>query len=260
MNYALACVLVFSAAYLLNIFYITVLYHRGLAHGAVKLHPLVRKWVIWTGNWVTGIDPKAWACMHRLHHKYSDTEQDPHSPIYQGVFGVMLGQLRSYEKALVGLQLRAGNYTNMVRDLDFSVNWLNRKKLWWMPYAIHFGIALFLGFYFHAALLGAAYWLGMMSHPIQGWMVNSFAHKYGYQNFDNSDQSQNNALVALLTMGEGYQNNHHKHPTSAKFSVRWFEFDGGYVMCRIARSFRLLEIRGESDQDALGEHFLGNAV
>src|SRR5262252_6756655 len=71
----------FLAAYLLNIFYITVLYHRGLTHGAVRLRPFTRNLLIHTGNWVTGLDPKGWACMHRLHHMHSDTALDPHRPV-----------------------------------------------------------------------------------------------------------------------------------------------------------------------------------
>jgi stearoyl-CoA desaturase (delta-9 desaturase) len=241
-TYYLICLTVFLSAYLINLFYISVLYHRGLTHGAVRLRPWMRTWVIHTGNWVTGLDPKAWACMHRLHHQHSDTELDPHSPMNFGIFGVMLGQLRSYERVLVGLHLKKEQYLSISKDLDFQVNWLNRKKLWYLPYVLHAALALSLGFGFHAWLLGGAYWFGMMSHPIQGWMVNSFAHKYGYQNFENGDHSRNNALVAWLVFGEGYQNNHHAQPASPKFSVRWFEFDAGYVMCRVAKRLAMLDI------------------
>jgi len=224
MGYYWICLIVFLAAYLLNVFYISVLYHRGLTHGAVRLRPWMRNWVILTGNWVTGLDPKSWACMHRLHHRHSDSEKDPHSPWNFGVFGVMLGQL-----------LGSSPVTQL------PVNWLNRNKLWYLPYLFHASVALCLGFACHAWILGGAYWLGMMSHPVQGWMVNSFAHKYGYRNFDTDDQSRNNTLVAWLVFGEGYQNNHHAYPSSAKFSMRRFEFDGGYALCRIARFFAMIE-------------------
>src|SRR4051812_5843341 len=100
MNTFFIATAIFLTAYLLNIFYITVLYHRGLAHHSVELSRFGKLLATKTGVWVTGIDPKAWVCMHRFHHMYSDTEKDPHSPVHQGVFGVALGQLRSYEKAL----------------------------------------------------------------------------------------------------------------------------------------------------------------
>ena len=66
------CGSVFLAALFVNALYITVFYHRGLAHGAVRLHPHMRRFVAATGVWVTGVDPKSWCCMHRLHHKHAD--------------------------------------------------------------------------------------------------------------------------------------------------------------------------------------------
>ena len=242
MNMILWSLIAFLAGYFLNIFYITVLYHRGLAHGSVVLNPWMRKWAVATGSWVTGVDPKAWACMHRLHHRHSDTKEDPHSPSNEGVFGVMLGQLHSYERIMVGLIKKYPEFTEVVKDLNFPVNWVNRKKIWWLPYLVHVMIAFALGTAFHSGLLGAAYWLGIMSHPFQGWLVNAFAHRYGYRNHSTDDQSVNNTWVAWLVMGEGYQNNHHARPDSAQFSERWFEFDGGYWMCLLAAQMRLLKI------------------
>ena len=172
---------VFGAAYLVNVFYITVLYHRGLAHQSVELGPLAMKLVAKTGNWMTGIDPKAWAAMHRMHHRFSDTEQDPHSPLFQGVFGVALGQLKSYETVLIKLLKKDPTVTLTVSDIPFDVSTLNQKKLWMLPYVLQVAIGVGLGLAFGSVLVGAAYFLGIMSHPIQGWMVNSLAHKYGYR-------------------------------------------------------------------------------
>ena len=235
--------ILFFVGYLLNIFYITVLYHRGLAHGAVQLHPFTKKLVQITGVWITGIDPKAWACMHRLHHTHSDSPLDPHSPWNDGFFGVFRGQLKSYEKALRKLSRQDEEYVKLVPDLDFPVSWVNRKGVWWIPYALHIALAVAIACVFHAWILGLAYFLGIMSHPLQGWMVNSFAHRFGYQNYQNGDQSRNNTLVAWLVMGEGFQNNHHAFPLSAKFSKKWFEVDGGYALCWIAAQLNLLKIR-----------------
>lgn len=238
-------VIIFLAAYVINMLYITVFYHRGLTHSAIQLKPQIRKWVALTGSWVTGIDPKAWACMHRLHHLHSDTELDPHSPWNQGIFGVMLGQLKSYERALVGLARNHVQYTEVVKDLDFPISWANRNRLWTLPYLLHVAIAILLGFAFHTPYIGLAYWLGIMSHPFEGFIVNSFAHRFGYRNHENADQSRNNTLVAWLTMGEGYQNNHHAHPAQAKFSERWFEVDTGYGLVLFAKFVGLLSLEPE---------------
>lgn len=232
---------IFLAGYLLNMFYITVFYHRGLTHSALKLGPGIRRWIAWSGIWVTGLDPKAWVCMHRLHHLHSDTAEDPHSPWNAGVFGVLYAQLVSYEKTIVGLFKNQEPYVSTVKDLNFPVSWIIRKKLWWVPYTVTLGLAVVLGFVFQSLGIGIAYYLGMMSHPIQGWLVNALAHRYGYRNFDTPDQSKNNSLVAWFVFGEGYQNNHHATPESAKFSKRWFEVDFGYVMCVFARIFGLVK-------------------
>lgn len=246
MTYWILCAVVFFAAYLINILYVTVFYHRALTHSAVKLSPGVQKFVVWSGNWVTGLDPKGWTCMHRLHHQYSDTPKDPHSPVQAGIFAVLLIQLRSYQRTLLGLIAGKPYYADVVKDLEFPVNWLNRKGLWLLPYLLHAGVALVIGFAFHAWLLGACYWLGMMSHPVQGWMVNALAHHFGYRNFETPDNSRNNTMVSWLVFGEGYQNNHHYYPQSARFSVKWFEVDTGYLLCRGLQMLGVLTVNKNS--------------
>lgn len=248
--YWFICILVFLAGYLINSFYVTVLYHRGLAHGAVKLKPWLTKFVVFSGNWITGLDPKAWACMHRRHHLYSDTEEDPHSPVFQGVFPLLYGQLKSYKKTLRGLITNQKSYTSFVTDLDFPVNFLNRQGLWYVPYFIHALIAAVMAVGLGHWLLGVAYWLGIMSHPVQGWMVNALAHRFGYRNFATADNSRNNYLVALLVWGEGYQNNHHHDPMAAKFASKWWEIDMGYHLCKIGKWMGILEFRPKKLQAA----------
>ncbi|MCB0404735.1 MAG: acyl-CoA desaturase [Bdellovibrionales bacterium] len=230
MDYLLLCVLGLLGSYGLNILYVSVFYHRALTHRAVTIQPWLRKIVLETGNWVTGIDPKGWVCMHRLHHKYSDTNRDPHSPLTSGIWRVLPMQLHSYKRALRGLVVGDRKYTSMVPDLDFPVSWLNRRKVWYLPYVLHAFLAICVGVFFQAWLLAACYWLGMMSHPVQGWMVNALSHRYGYRNFATDDHSKNNLMVAWLVFGEGFQNNHHHNPTAANFAVKWWEIDLGYAL------------------------------
>ncbi len=229
--YLLLCLVVFLATYLLNALTITIGYHRGLAHGALELHPLLRRYVIVWGNWVTGLDPKAWSVMHRMHHAYSDTPDDPHSPVNVGIFGILLEQLRSYEDTIRGLARGDERYTRHAHGLDFELSWLNRKRLWWLPYVLHALVALLIAVPFGAWLLGVAWFLGMMSHPFQGGTVNALGHAIGGRNFDTPDQSTNNLFAALFILGEGYQNNHHMFPISAKFSYRPWEVDLGFGFC-----------------------------
>jgi stearoyl-CoA desaturase (delta-9 desaturase) len=232
---------VFLVAYLLNVLTITVGYHRAFAHKSVELHPVLQKLVIHGGNWLTGLDLKGWVVMHRMHHAYSDTPDDPHSPVNVGILGVGMEQLRSYKRVLVGLLKEDPRYTRYARDLDFPVNVLIRSRRWWLPYVVHAAIGLALAFGVHW-LLGSAYFLGMMSHPMQGGMVNSLGHAVGGRNFDTPDNSRNNHLAAWLIFGEGFQNNHHQYPGSASFSYRKHEIDLGYATCVLLEKLGLAEI------------------
>jgi len=244
--YILACLGVFLAAYLVNAIMITIFYHRGLAHRAVTLRPWARALAIHGGIWCTGLDPKGWACMHRRHHAHSDTERDPHSPVHLGMWGVLFGQLRSYERTLVGLVRGEKAYTRQVEDLDFPVHWLNRKRIWFLPYVVHAAIALAIAVPTGMWLLAAAYYVGIMSHPVEGWIVNTLGHAVGGRNFDTDDNSRNNHFAAWLIFGEGFQNNHHRYATSAKFSYQWWELDIGYGFCQLLEKLGALEIRRET--------------
>ena len=243
--YLFVCGVVFLAAYLLNVLTITVGYHRGLAHKALTLHPTLKKLVIIGGNWLTGIDPKGWVVMHRMHHEHSDGPMDPHSPLNEGFFGIGLAQLRGYKKVMVGLLKQKPEYLKYAKDLDFELNALNRTRVWYLPYLLHLFVALTLAVTV-GWLLGLAYFAGMMSHPVQGAIVNSFGHAMGSRNFELDDNSRNNHFAAWLIMGEGFQNNHHRYPASASFSYLRSEIDLGYVACRALEAVGLLKIKREA--------------
>jgi stearoyl-CoA desaturase (Delta-9 desaturase) len=231
MLYGLLCIGVFLTFYTINMIYTSVFYHRAMTHRALTLRRSVRRFVVATGIWVTGIDPKTWVCMHRMHHRFSDTKEDPHSPVHRGFFRLILVQLKSYGKTMEGLLRGDRRYTDQVRDLDFKVSWLHRHGVWFLPHLSQTLIAIAIGFAFNAWLVAFCFWLGLMSHPIQGWLVNAFGHQIGYRNYATHDNSKNNWWVSLIVMGEGLQNNHHRHPTSAHFAYKWYEVDFGYFLC-----------------------------
>jgi stearoyl-CoA desaturase (delta-9 desaturase) len=236
------CIAVFLVAYVINTATISVFYHRGFAHRAIVMKPWLERFVARAGNWLTGLDPKGWVCMHRLHHAHSDEPKDPHSPVQAGFFRLIHTQLRSYTKILIGLHRKQDPYHSVVSDLDFDISWLNKKRLWWLPYATHLAIGVALGAFGGWWLLGAAYFFGIMSHPLEGWAVNAFGHALGGRNFETPDNSRNNNVVAWLILGEGYQNNHHRYPSSAKFSYRWWEVDLGYALCRMLDALGMVTI------------------
>lgn len=245
MEYYILCAAIFVTAYAVNLIYVSVFYHRGLTHSAVTLKPWLRSFVVKSGPWVMGIDAKTWCTMHRLHHDHSDSSEDPHSPLNSSIPRVIIEQLKSYERIMRGLIAGKKQYTKVSPDLDFRVHWIYRKQMWWLPYAIQLAISVALGFAFGGVLIGVAFYLGITTHPIQGWLVNSLGHSMGYETFNNEDNSKNNNFVAWTVMGEGYQNNHHKHPRSAKFSYKWFEFDYGFTVCQAMEKLGMLKIDKE---------------
>jgi stearoyl-CoA desaturase (delta-9 desaturase) len=199
-----------------------------------------------------------------MHHEHSDTPEDPHSPVNVGIIGIGLEQLRSYERVLRGLGREDEKYTQHAYGLDFELNWVNRNRLWYMPYVVHAALGIALGASV-GWLLGVCYFSGMMSHPFQGGMVNALGHAMGGRNFDTDDNSRNNLLAAWLIVGEGLQNNHHQYPRSAKFSYRWWEPDAGFGMCRLAEKLGLLAIDYEQlipkpTTDTLGASSLGGVL
>jgi stearoyl-CoA desaturase (Delta-9 desaturase) len=234
---------VFITTWTFSLVYTSVFYHRSLAHNAISLRPRFRRWVLASGNWVTGIDPVGWVAMHRLHHLNADKSGDPHSPANVGVFGVPVAQLNSYKRVLARLARGHRSTTAVVADLNADISWLNRRGLWWLPYLAHALIALVLGLVTGLWFVVLCYWAGLMAHPVQGWAVNAAGHRYGRRNYDTPDNSRNNLTVALFVMGEGLHNNHHAHPSSASFSTRLGEPDLGYQIARLLGTLRLLEIR-----------------
>ncbi len=242
MNLILASLILFMIGYVLNMFYISVLYHRGLAHKSIIMGKRMYAFLGLTGAWMTGLDPKTWACMHRLHHMHADTPEDPHSPTQLGLMGVWIGQYKSYLKIEEGLSRNDKHYSSLVADIAFDISFCHRYKLTWLPYLLHFLIAVVISYSFSSSIPGIAYFVGIMGHPIQGWMVNALAHKYGSRNFETNDDSTNNTLVGIFVFGEGYQNNHHQFPKSAKFSVKWNEIDTGYLFCLLGEKLGFFQI------------------
>jgi hypothetical protein len=131
----LLAVIVLFASWTLSLTYITVFYHRGLAHRSLTFRTGPERVLLLTGNWVTGTDAVGWVAMHRLHHLTADTPDDPHSPLNVGLFGVARAQLRSYKRALARLLRGDAHTLALVSDLEDDDSWLNRQRVWWMPYA-----------------------------------------------------------------------------------------------------------------------------
>ena len=189
------------------------------------------------------LNPRAYAILHRMHHAYSDTEKDPHSPhFFRDVWQMTMHTKEIYsdyakhkvepEKAF------RGNYPEW-KALD------KIGDMW--PVRILFGI-LYILFYIKFA---TAWWMFLLlpihffMGPIHGAIVNWCGHKYGYSNYDNDDHSKNTLPIDIFLMGELMQNNHHKKPNSINFAQKKFEIDPSYQIIKVLTFFRIIKLRKE---------------
>jgi fatty-acid desaturase len=203
-------------------------YHRLLTHRGYK----VPKWVEYTtavcGTLALEGGPIFWVATHRVHHQHSDHDGDPHTP-HDGTWWAHMGWIIS-GRALHSETALLGRYApDLTRD-RFHM-WLS--KYHWVPLTtvgIGLGIGGFIFGGWHLAL-SMVLW-GIFLRVVLGlhatWLVNSATHLWGKRRFETRDDSRNNWWVALLTGGEGWHNNHHAHPVSARHGLAWYEFDPNY--------------------------------
>ena len=214
----------------------SVYLHRGLAHRALRLHPITDvcfRAVLWL---TTGQSRREWVAVHRKHHAFTDREGDPHSPRLLGVWRVQL--LNAY------YYVREARNEETIRRFapDISVDWWDRALFSWGLSGPALGIALLcltLGLWpgLTAALLHAILYVVVIAP-----LINGLGHWRGAQNFANT--AYNWRLLSWVTGGESLHNNHHAHPRAPKFSMRRFEFDPSWlVICCLARC-GLVEILG----------------
>jgi len=216
---------------------VTVFLHRHQAHRALDLHPIpshfFRFWLWLT----TGMVTKQWVAVHRKHHAKCETEEDPHSPQVLGIRKVMWQGAELY-RAEARKQETMDKYGHATPD-----DWLERKVYGRYPLA---GLLLML--VIDLALFGA---LGLTIWAVQmvwipfwaAGVINGGAHYWGYRNFETSDAATNLVPWGLIIGGEELHNNHHAYPSSARFSNKWWEFDIGWLYCRVLAGLRLARIK-----------------
>jgi len=206
-------------------------YHRLLTHRGYRVPKWLEYFVTACGCLALEGGPIFWVATHRVHHQNSDQEGDPHTP-HDGTWWAHAGWILS-GRALHSETALLGRYApDLTRDRVHV--WLS--KYHWVPLTATGLLQVALGAVLTPAhpVIGAAGMLvwGTFLRVTLGlhatWLVNSATHLWGKRRFETKDDSRNNWWVALLTGGEGWHNNHHAHPVSARHGLRWFEFDINY--------------------------------
>ena len=226
---------------------VTLYLHRHSAHRALDLHPAVRHFFRFWLWLTTGMNTKAWTAIHRKHHAKCEKEEDPHSPQIYGLRKVLWQGAELYRaEALNEDTLR--RYGHGTPD-----DWVERRI--YSRYPI-LGVALMLLIdLLLFGALGAALWALQMAW-IPFWaagVVNGVGHYWGYRNFEAQDASTNLVPWGILIGGEELHNNHHTYPTSAKFSVKRYEFDIGWVYISMLSRLGLAAPKKTPPRLAFGE-------
>jgi stearoyl-CoA desaturase (Delta-9 desaturase) len=224
--------------YVLTVVGVTVGYHRLFTHRSFETNKVVQFVLAVLGSMAAEGPLLKWVAVHRRHHQHSDTHKDPHSPHEQGAG--FLGLLRGLWHAHVGwfFQPDPPNLPHYVKDLHQSRLLRTASKLF--PLWVTLGVLL-------PAVLGGLLtgtWLGILTGMLWGglariflvhhvtWSINSICHLWGRRPFRTGDDSRNNFIFGALGFGEGWHNNHHAFPTSARFGLRWWQIDLGYWFIR----------------------------
>ncbi len=203
-------------------------YHRLLTHRGYKVPRWLEHALAVCGTLALEGGPIFWVGTHRVHHQNSDHAGDPHSPT-EGTFWAHMGWIMSGESLHSSTAILTRYAPDLSRDRFYV--WLS--KYHWIPLTtvgfllLGWGL-LSGGWYMGVSMVLWGIFLRVTLGLHATWLVNSATHLWGSRRFETRDESRNNWWVALLTGGEGWHNNHHAHPVSARHGLRWYEFDPNF--------------------------------
>jgi stearoyl-CoA desaturase (delta-9 desaturase) len=227
----------FVVSFMVSMMSISLFLHREQAHRSIDLHPAVRhffRFWLWVNS---AAQTDEWVAVHRKHHAMCEREGDPHSPVVFGIKKVLLEGAELYQAEAAKPETIEKYSKGTPRDwMEFNV---------YKPYPNGGIWLLCIG---SLLLLGAPaitfVGIQLISMPLfAAGIINGLGHHRGYRNFECEDASTNLTPLAIVVAGEELHNNHHAFPTSAKFSVRPWEFDIGWMYISIFRAVGLCKVR-----------------
>ena len=253
--------LFFIAHWYLSLFTQTFFHHRYSAHKAFTMSPFWEKVffvlsLIFQGS--SYLSPRAYGIMHRMHHAYADTENDPHSPLFsKNVFEMMWKTKKIYHNIFYKRVKLDKAFTERVPDWPafdkFADFW--PVRLFWVFFYTAFYIIFDASWWMYLTLLPIQFIMG----PFHGAIINWFAHKLGYVSFKVRNTSTNLLFFDFLMLGESYHNNHHKFPRRVNFGIKWHELDPIYPFVLLFNSLGIIKV-GKQPSVSVNEHRVVESV
>lgn len=215
------------ASFALRGFAITAIYHRYFAHKSYEMGRVMQALMAFLGATAAQHGPLWWAAAHRHHHMYSDQPGDLHSPRLNGFWYSHIGWL----------MVKGERFPELIKDFAKypELRWLDKYHPLMVALPI---VALWLFSGWHAAVWGGFLPLFFVGHLT--WAINSLTHVFGKARYETGDDSKNHWLLALLTFGEGWHNNHHRFAGSARQGFAWYEVDLSYYVLKLLSWLRLV--------------------
>lgn len=230
--------------YFFRMFFITGGYHRYFAHRTYKTSRVFQFLIAFFAQ--TSVQKGAlwWAANHRIHHKHSDTPEDPHSSKVYGFWYSHLGWIigPDYKKTRYDLIKDFAKYPELV--------WLNKNYL--VPPLVMIVAVALVGGWVNSTYYDTTFFNGMASALLIGFMlstvilyhgtfsINSLMHKIGKPRYETGDESKNSLSLALVTLGEGWHNNHHYYQSSTRQGFFWWEIDITYYVLKVLSWFKIV--------------------
>lgn len=215
---------------------VTVYLHRHSSHRALELHPVLKHFFRFWLWLTTGMLTREWTAIHRKHHAACETEEDPHSPVVQGIGEIFWRGAEAYREASLD-DAMIERYGAGCPDDWVERNVYSRFAFLGVSMLLVANVALF-------GALGLTVWaVQMLWIPVfAAGVINGIGHWWGYRNFECPDAARNIVPWGILIGGEELHNNHHTYPNSAKLSAKSFEFDIGWAWIRLFESLGLARV------------------
>jgi stearoyl-CoA desaturase (delta-9 desaturase) len=249
-----AILIFFIAHWYLSLFSQSFFDHRYAAHGSISMSKFWERFFYIFAYITQGssyMSPRAYAIMHRMHHAYTDTEKDPHSPRFSsGIINMMMRTNKIYLGIYKGTLQVEDRFTKNVPDWPAFDKWAmsyTSSIMWTLIYIAYY--VYFAPSFWWCLLLPIHVLMG----PVHGTIINWYAHKYGYRNFEMNNTSHNIMPIDLLMLGEGYHNNHHKFASSANFGYKWHEIDPVYLVILLLSYLGVVKIKKEAGSQMVSE-------